>query len=250
MERINRNIVGSRFGMICRKLLVEKRKNLLTMTIGYIGFCLAYGLIMAWFGAVPAPGNFVTYILLAGLACSIVAAGMFSDTIDKEGKIAVLMTPASAFDKFIPRLIAVVPGMMILSVAGYIVYGYSDILIFGITNNYWVDLYFPIEGWNKYSTQTLFLILSWFLFSESLFIFGAVVWPKRSFLKTVCLMAGLMIFFGCTAWLFARGMKESVYAVQITDEDAFAWSVITIIFLISMGITYSAYYLFKRKTIA
>lgn len=250
MERINCNIVGGRFGMVCCKLLVEKKKNLITMILGYLGFCLAYGLIMAWFGATPGPGNFVTYILLAGLACSIVASGMFSETVNKEGKIAVLMLPASASSKFLPRLIAVVPAMMLLTVVGYLVFGYSDILLYGLLNDSWVNLYFPADGWNKYSTQTLFLILSWFLLSESIFIFGSVAWPKRSFLKTVCLLAVLMFIFGFISWGFATLMKDSQYSVHVEDEDSFAWSTIGIIFALAAGVTYGAYCLFKRKTLS
>ena len=105
----NNNIKG-RFGMTVRKLLIEQKKTLLIMAGSYLGFCAILGLWGGFMGAFPSNDNFVLYILLSGLACALVASKMFFDMVNKEGRTALFMSPATASDKFLPRLIASDPG--------------------------------------------------------------------------------------------------------------------------------------------
>lgn len=235
----------NRFMMMCGKIATEQRKTLLVTTGGYIGICAVLGLWSGFFGGAPAAGNFVFYLVLAWIACSLVASRMFSEITRKEGRTALLMTPARAADKFLPRLIIVLPGMLLLCTLGYLVYGYTDVLMMGMKFDIWPDVYNPFANWTESDTCTFCSMLAFFLLNESFFIFGAVNWPKKSFLKTFCLIAALQIALSFLAWgMFKVGLELEVY-----DPKAFLWSVVTIMTLIATGITLWAFIRFKRLTL-
>lgn len=233
---------NNRFLMMCGKIATEQRKSLLVTAGGFLGLCAVLGLWSGFFGGAPAAGNFVFYLVLAWIACSLVASLMFSELTRKEGRTALLMTPARAADKFLPRLILVLPGMILLCALGYFVYGF---LMMGIRFDIWPDLYNPFANWTESDTCTFCSMLAFFLLNESFFIFGAVNWPKKSFLKTFCLIAALQIALSFLAWsMFKVGLELEVY-----DPKAFLWSVVTIMTLIATGITIWAFIRFKRLTL-
>lgn len=240
-----RKIGDNRFMMMCGKIATEQRRTLLVTAGGFLGLCVILGLWSGFFGGAPAAGNFVFYIVLSWIACSVVASRMMGEITRKEGRTALLMTPARAADKFVPRLIIVLPGMVLLCALGYLVYGYSDILMMGIRFDIWPDLYNPFANWTENDTTTLGSMLAFFLLNESLFIFGSVMWPKKSFLKTFCLIALLQILLSFFAWgVFKMGLELEVY-----DAKAFTWSIITIMTIIATGITVWAFIRFKRLTL-
>lgn len=234
-----------RFMMMCGKIATERRKTLLVTVGGFLGLCAVLGLWSGFFGGAPAQGTFVFYIVLAWLACSLVASRMFSEITRKEGRISLLMTPAGAADKYLPRLILVLPGMMLLCALGYLVYGYSDILMMGIRFDIWPDLYNPFLNWGYNDTQLLCSILAFFLLNESIFVFGSVVWPRRSFLKTLCFIALLQIVLSIIGWLLSRCHLD----LEVYDPEAFLWSIIVIVTLFATGFTIWSFVRFKRLTL-
>lgn len=234
--------------LVCRKYLVEHKKKLLISMGGFLGICVIFGFIIG-INSYTSSGNFAVYLFFAGVECSLVASRMFAETVMKEGKTSLLMIPASAAQKFFPRLVMVTLAPWILIIVGYFVYGYVSIFSYHMGFDVWVPLFNPFDGWNQRMTMALMLLVSFFLLSQSLFIFGAVAWPKRSFLKTIVLMAVLLMAFIFFAWLFARITHRYGVSVVVTDETAFTWSVVTILILISIGITAAAYYKFKRITL-
>lgn len=236
---------NNRFLMMCGKIATEQRKTLLVTTGGYLGICAVLGLWSGFFGGAPAAGNFVFYLVLAWIACSLVASRMFSEITRKEGRTALLMTPARAADKFLPRLIIVLPGMLLLCTLGYLVYGYTDVLMMGMKFDIWPDVYNPFANWTESDTCTFCSMLAFFLLSESFFIFGAVTWPRKSFLKTFCLIAALQIALSFLAW----GMFKTGLEIEVYDAKAFVWSVVAIETLIATGITLWAFIRFKRLTL-
>lgn len=253
MENLHHKISSSRrFGQLLYKLLAEKRKSLMIFAGGFIGFWIIIGIYTGLWGSVIDANSYIIYILLAGMICSLAASKMFSEMSKKEGKISVLILPASQTQKFVTRLLLVVPGMIILTIIGYLLYGYTNLLAFGLYNDIWLSLYNPMSSLFSSSSIILsfFFFISLFLLSESFFIFGAIAWPKRSFLKTILAIAALMIAMGFILWLFVKVFTGIGLYIRVTNENAFTWSFITIVTLISVAITYCAFILFKRKTIA
>lgn len=235
--------------MTCKKLVIEQKKTLLIMTGGSIGLCVILGIWSGLFGGAPQQGSFVIYCLMAGLACSLVASKMFFDMTSKEGRTSLLMSPATAADKFIPRLIAVIPGMLILAILGYLAYCYSDILALGLKYDIWVPIYNPFSDWSSRDTTILGTVISVLLLSDSLFIFGAVAWPKRSFLKTVCLIAALQIILSFLSYVLIKCCVAWGIDFRLTDPDQFGWSVTVTLTVIAAAVIYASFIKFKRSTL-
>lgn len=235
---------------LLKKLFVEHKKNLLTIIGAYIAFWIIIGIINGFYGQVPSSSSFVLYILFSGLFCALVASKMFFETTEKEGTISLLMLPASSLQKFISRLIIVLPCMILSVTLCYFLYASFSTLTCGLYYDIWYPLYNPFSGWNGDSIKLICLILSFFLLNESFFVWGAVMWPKRSFLKTILFIACIIILF----WLLVYGIIKLFllfeWYIVVTNENAFIWSIITIIAILAVGIIWNAYTHFKIKTIA
>lgn len=231
--------------MVCRKLLIEQRKSLIFVVGAFLGFNLIMGLWTGWATFRPGSSKFSLYIFIAGLACTVAASKMMWDMTDKQGRTALLMTPAPASYKFLSRLIVVFPGMIILTVIGYFIYNYSMILANGVTHNVWPDIYNPFASWGWMKTVATCLMSSLFVFTESLFIFGAVAWPRKSFLKTLGLIVVLQIILSFIGVMFSRTHLQ----VEVYNEKAFIWSLTCVWTLISAVIIYLSYLKFKKSTV-
>lgn len=229
--------------MMTRKMMIEQRRTLLYATGGYLGICAVLGLWGGFFGSTPDPGTPI-YILVSMFACALVASKLGFDLVNKEGRTAMLMTPATPADKFIPRLIAVLPAMLILVAIGYPVFCYADILALGVAYGQWVSFTIPVIIGGENALLGTCLLLAMFLFSESIFIFGAVAWPRKSLLKSIGVFIAIQFLLSLLAMAF---IKTKIYLyIDIVDDTAFGWWVIATIAAIAIGIIYCAYLKFKR----
>lgn len=232
--------------MMTRKMMIEQRKTLLYAAGGYLGICAVLGLWGGFFGSTPDPGLPI-YIMVSMFACALVASKLGFDLVNKEGRTAMIMTPATAADKFVPRLIAVLPAMLILVIIGYPVFCYADILALGVSYGQWVSFTIP-HIFNIFNGPDAVLgvciLLSMFLFSESIFIFGAVAWPRKSLLKSIGVFIAIQFLLSLLTMAFIK--SNSYLYIDIVDETAFGWSVTAIITAIAIGIIYCAYLKFKR----
>lgn len=235
----------NRFVRVCRKMLTENRKTILIMTGGYLGIFLIIGLWSGYLGTTPGSGNVLFYIMMAGLACAVMASKMFFDMTSKEGRTAVLMLPATAVDKFLPRLIFALPVMLIIVVLGYLVFDGSMILAAGLTYDYWAPVFNPFAHLNDSDWTVVWMLVAGFLFNESLFIFGSVAWPRKSFLKTIGIFIVIQTLMSLGVILFHHmGLR-----LHINDRQAFLLLTSGTVTVISVGIVYLSYIRFKRSTI-
>lgn len=250
METNINTVADRRFGISLNKLLIEKKKTYLVMIGGALGLSIIFGLWAGLLGGAPDMGRFVIFTTFAGLGCAIAASLMFSDLSTKEGRVGMLMNPASACDKYLPRLIVYVPGMIALSVICYFAFVYSDILAIGARFDIWVNPYNPFANWTPNDTKKLCLFISFLLLNESIFTFGSVAWPKRSFLKTLCLLAALQVVLGFAFWGCFKLLKTLGVWIQVYDEVLLFWWIVSIITVIAVAIFYCAYLRLRKTTIA
>lgn len=243
------NPTASNFGLIVKKLFIEHRKTLTILTAGYLGACILFGLWSGYLGAAPGEGSFVVYILISGFAMAIAASRMFADMATKEGRISLLMTPGSSAGKYWPRFVAVLPGMLLLVVLGYFAYGYSDILAMGLMLDIWLPLPDPFSGLEGKFASTVGILVSMFLFNESIFMFGAVAWPKKSFLKSLAVFVVIQIGLTMIATAVIKGMIGSGVSIEIVDGEALAWIVSGIITAVAAAIMYLGFLKFKNSTL-
>lgn len=241
---------SSRMALIFKKLMIEQHKTLLFLAGGYLGICLVFGL---WFGFLNiTPGRItpILYTLLAGLVCSIVASKTFFELVNKEGRISFFMTPASMADKFLTRVILEIPAMLILTFLGYVILTGVMILTVGTIHGYWAPYVWAFELFTREDALISILsMLGAYLLTEGWFILGSVLWPKKSFLKSVVLMTVIqMILTFIIACLIESGIMWG-YSIEVIDERANITICFIISVLVSAGMIYGAYARLKRTKV-
>lgn len=236
------------FMMLAKKMFIENRKTLLMLCGGYLGALAVVGIWSGFNGVYSSSTVVIIYSVLASLLCAVLASLMFHDFTTKEGRINALMTPASRTEKFWLRLIAVIPGAVLLTIAGYYVLAGFMNLTAGISHDVWVPIYGITDFFRWFGDDGIFPFLSSFILSEGLFIFGAIAWPRKSFLKTLLVQAG--ISFVCSIFMvFAARFIIRNYTVIVNDPEALLWIATSVIAAIGLALIYAAYVVFKRKTI-
>lgn len=239
---------GSMFMKLAKKMFIENRKTLLMLCGGYLGALAVVGIWSGFNEVYSSSTTIIIYYVFAALMCSVVASLMFHDFTTKEGRINALMTPASRPGKFWLRLIAVLPGSMLLAFAGYYVLAGFMNLTAGITHDVWMPVYSASAFVKWIGGKSIWMSLASFILSEGMFIFGAIAWPRKSFLKTLLVQAG--IGFVCsTLMVFAARFIIHNYTVIVNDPEMLLWIATIVTALIGMALIYAAYVLFKRKTI-
>lgn len=237
------NSINGRMGLAARKFFIEQKRTLLIFIGGYLGMCLVLGLWGGLMGATPGEEAVASiYVLFAGLVCAIVASKTFFDMTNKEGRISLLMSPATALDKYIPRLITVVPGMVILTVIGYFVTSYATMLYDWFITDQWLPLRNVFKG---DSALLIYTFISLFLFNEAMFVFGSIAWPKKSFLKTVGIFIALQTILTTCSVIY---VKSGTY-ITISNEKAFAWTLSSLILAAALGLFYGAYRKLQKSTV-
>lgn len=243
------NSTASNFGIIVKKLFIEQRKTLTILCGSYLGACVLFGIWCGYLGSAPTNDNFVIYMLMSGFAFAIAASRMFFDMSTKEGKISLLMTPGSAAGKYWPRFLAVLPGMLVLVAVGYLLYGYSDLLALGMMQDLWLSLPNPFGNANGDYASTIGILAAMFLFNESIFMYGAVAWPKRSFIKSLGIFVIIQIGLTMIATAIIKSMIHSHISIEIVNPQAFGWIVAGIVTTIAIGIMYAGFRKFKNTTV-
>lgn len=210
-NNIGETFSAKRMGVLMKKYVVENRMSLL-ISVGCVTLAMAIiGLVNGWsYGYSDLDGNLVEIGFLTNaffLFGMIVAASPAFDTMwNQKSAIVTLMTPVSQFEKFLVR--------WIVSVPCYVVWGlfsafFADVLkkffvvyVMGgeIDMIRWRCFLFGGEGVDINSNPTVFYsTLLLFIFIQSFYLLGSVVWRKKNFIKTTYVLVVLFVVYG-VAW--------------------------------------------------
>ena len=202
---------AKRMGRLMKKYVVENRMSLLisagcvTLVMVIIGIIngWSYG-YSKWDGSVVEIGFMTNAFFLCGMI--VAASPAFKSMWDTKSSIVTLMTPASQMEKFLVR--------WIVSVPCYVVWGllsafFADVLkklfvvyVMGgeIEMLKWRCLLFGGEGVDININPTVFYsALLLFIFIQSFYLLGSVVWKKKNFIKTTYVLVVLFVIYG-VAW--------------------------------------------------
>lgn len=238
-----------RYTLLFKKLCAEQKKTLLIATAGFMGFWVIIGMFRGFMGGYPDSGDMlITYIFLGSVFLTFAASSMFHEMSKKKGRISVLMTPASPVEKFLVRFFLVLPVMALVTIFGYFLYGISNSLTFALSQGHWAPFFNPFVIFLG-ENYLWMLFFSLFLLTDALFMFGSVAWPKRSYPKTLLLIALLVIIFFLVLWMIWKFLYAAGIYVRITDESAFWWSVNAWLLVFAVALIYGTYLMFKRKMI-
>lgn len=119
-------------------------------------------------------------------ATAFFASTAFYSMASKEGRLRILTTPASHFEKFMSAFLISVIGGWLVCVAGWWLAEYLNYWLFSLLTPYG-KIFRPTElgpMFNGLQPTFLSIIIFIPLFLQSLFFLGSTVWPRLSFPKT------------------------------------------------------------------
>lgn len=191
-----------RFMNLCRKEMVESwKQNVLRMVLMYG----VMAIVMVWNGYFQY--NYVYdhtedpawIFLLVVFACALYVFGCLSASFTMEkmktktSRIAVLMTPATPFEKFFSRWLIFTFVFLVVFLLTYKLADYTRVLIYSLAYPE-KDYITPVDlvhlvGNADYNTLCrtnleFGVCTAIYFFIQSLFVLGSSIWPKNSFLKT------------------------------------------------------------------
>lgn len=240
------------FIKLVRKTYIFNRKAVLLTAGAVLLGCILLGASMGLLGVGGGKAEVICFGLMFLLIATVVASMAFADFKTKTGKISTLMTPATAFEKFAVRWIAVVPLLALLLVAGFYVGDVSRIIANRFSQFYVespsyiriVDVSAVITSiFVSYKTLAICGFLTYYFFWQSIYFLGGILWPKLSFIKTFAVnqVASLV--------LLPVINNLDVNFSHVDLYEALAWiEVLTA--LLTIGIYWLTYHLMKRNTVA
>lgn len=231
---------------------VNRKSIFLTLAVIY-GFCLVIGGFIGYDYKGGGDGEaFVLMFILAVMGWSV-SSFAFSDMKSKEGRIASLMLPAEIWQKFFVRWFAMVVVLFLLLLGGFYlteisrvlmniaVYGYD-----GSKNPYYQIINpFEVVFSEKYQSGFSFggLMGLGYLLNQALFFWGAILWPRMSFIKTLAALWGIQAILG-----FILLVRHRHFTFSLTIDHISGWVLIVQSILI-IGIYILSYIRFRRSQV-
>lgn len=246
------------FLLTARHDLIENKKPIL-LGVGTIwGIYMLFGALLGYNG-VGGGGASLAFYMLSAMAFSCITASLaFSNLKTKESRISTIMLPSTAFDKFIVRWIAVVPVLILVIVAG---------VMLGEAVRVWLHLLggYPHQGagfmsmyadlcieFLKYPASGYYVWLGivGFLFGQSLYFLGSVLWPKLSFVKTLVVLWVLQTLSGFLTILVNLSWPDTfVNFITEISEEAAVGGIAGMLTLLTLAVYATTYWRFRRSQV-
>lgn len=256
-EKESRLLSGN-FLSFAKKELIENRNLLILVCALTVGIYVLLGAFMGYIGEGGGTGEVFIFWIIAQILLCVVASMAFSSMRRKEGRIAELMIPATAFEKVSLRWIAAIPATFLLCVVGIYLGDWTRLLVYWATNgsvfhfetsaepiNPWVM--FSIDATDKADAAMTFLFWSAFFLSQACYFFGAVLWPKYSILKTYVALWVIETMFGIAA---IAGVAQ-IEAITWGKTEIITWMNIASVCacVLTVGLYVLTYWWYRRSTI-
>ena len=257
-----------RFMNLCRKEMVESWKvNLLRTVMIYGVLTIAF----LWNGYLQysriAEGTQLTtdplwrfelnFFLFGIVAWGCVSASFLMERMKtKTSRVAVLMTPATMFEKYISRWLVYTFCFVIVFLIAFKLADWTRVLVYtlsypdvkGIAS---LSLLPLIQGAEDYHPTTIECLLAFcaFLFIQSCFVLGSTVWPKNAFIKTFAVCIGIIVVYSLVAGGMAKALFVGNHVEPLVDDDQMA---ICSTILLALGALFNwtlGYFRFKESEI-
>ena len=250
-----------RFVNLCRKEMVESWKaNLLRFVMmygimaiafvwnGYFRYNYPQGMIDRGVEQDPIWYFELTIFLWAMVIMGLLSASFVMERMKtKTNRIAVLMTPATMFEKFLSRWLVFTFGFLIVFLIAFKLADYTRVMVYSLIYPEVKEVILPVnlgdlvgsgKRWFLFNeTYQLILVLSIYCFVQSLFVLGSSVWPKNSFLKTfvsVTIIVLIYVLMGMlTGNMLFHGNNNKDYGYifsSFTEQQVFTLGTIAFMF--------------------
>ena len=80
-------------------------------------------------------------------------------------------------------------------------------------------------------------------------MYGAVAWPKKSFLKSLGVFVIIQISLTVILTAIAKALIHSDISIEVVDPEALGWIIIAIVTAVAAGIMYAGFRRFKNSTV-
>lgn len=176
------------FILTLKKYLSDNRRSLL-LKLGSMAVAWIFiGAILAVSGVGGGDGEKGLLFCSAMVAACVFASRSFADMQRPAGRISVLMLPSTPTAKFMARWVVAVPVALTVLFCCCWLAETTRVLIWPLCGHETGTHFLHLSG--KTGNGVLPMLVA-VLFFQSFFLFGAIVWPRLSFLKT--LIAGWVL---------------------------------------------------------
>lgn len=264
MKQLNIN----RIKLLWLRMYAMRKKSILFSALGLFSGMLIFNVLTTFRTDAYSSAMLIIYYLVFCLYLSLNLASTFQCMQSKEGRIGFLALPATQLEKFIAYTLWAV----IVPILAFLVSAAANDLLIGLItvckgnlgdlqNLLFFSLLFKSSDVIVSSGQMSLIhgtpsILSWHLFSFSLYLAGACVWYKRVFLKTVIAIGICSFLLSLFVMGFISVMPEDNWFYNAFHNYNFESSLpwlntifVTVHLLLSFGLWWLGYRLFKRREV-
>lgn len=255
-----------RFTNLCRKEMLENWKSNLLRVVVVYG---VMAVVMVWNGYFEYQDQYtgrtdmVWSFLLVLFIWSLWVFGCLSASFtmekmkSKTSRIAVLMLPATPFEKFFSRWLVSTIAFLFIFLICYKLADYTRVLIFTFAYPEKqfiapVDLSHLVGEAKYYTLCRTYLefgaLIAAYFFVQSLFVLGSSIWPKNSFLKAYSAIAITAIVYVSVATLLIKTLMPDKNLVFMNHTE-FLITVIVSGVLFTLVNWILAYFRFKESEI-
>lgn len=238
----------SRFMALARKQFCENKKALMMRTLIFWGAWMGIGLINGLFSSGDPHAVIGMYIGFGIITWIVVASMVFSSMKSKGGRLNTLMTPASNADKYWVAFFSVFVGGFLLIAIAYPMIEIGRNIGSLIMFHEFAGFYWPKDELFSSSGNAIVRNAVMMSFILSTYFFGAIKWPRLSFLKTsgiwVALIFVCAVLIGMSvSYLFTHG-----YEVEwLVSHTVRFWIIISTVFAGTVLFCWLTYYTFKKQ---
>lgn len=233
-----------------KKAWVDNKKTILMRMAMMSGVWFLIGLICGITIGSSTEFIIIMYFTLSLMAGCIYVSTSFNEMKYKGGRISMLMNPASVTDKYLPRICNAVIGTFLIMILSYIMLELGRMLGWLFVQHGTPSFMLPWQVLSVGENLNILLTLGWILMGIGLFFYGAILWPRKSFIKTagvlILVQTLLMI---CTFWILDMIIDGGYMVEWLLDKVQTAWLIFSIEICIGGLCAVLAFVRLKKSTI-
>lgn len=238
---------------------IENRKGILLGLGSIVGTMMLWGAVLGLLGLGGGDMEVVSCWFLGCVLACVGASQAFSSMKDKTGRIATLMLPATAFQKFFVRWVAMVPVLFAVILGSIYLCDLMRIFVHWLTDGQYVNGEHYMSVFNPFKLKRLWSgevgpvmavgATSWFM-TQSFYLFGSILWPRLSFFKTMVALWAIQTVVGILLTVLDgflpdfRLMGADWETVKMT---MYGWSVVCA--AVTVGMYWLTYWKFERSQV-
>jgi len=213
---INNIFSPARTGWLMRKYIKENRSPLLFVTAFMFLISIINGLSYMY-SEDKGVDDEIGFMLIAFSMCGCLMASIaFRSMWNMKSAVTVLMTPVSAFEQCMVRWIVVVPVYILWAFVSAV---FADVFKY-LMANYLFGGSIEMIPWGRifdFSSSeaffNLYIVFVLFIFTQSFYFLGSVVWRKHNFIKTFFVMGLLFMLYVIPVSIIVDLYSSSNYVI-------------------------------------